>query len=177
MIAIDIFCNEFDVGDDNKDRLHRTYAAASTLARRGKAPPGPLVYLDAALSVLDLIGACARRRQAQEITAQLVIEGERLEQLIAELFQQQEALRVQARAHQRQQLQALRHRIEREGHEFQITQAHFTSLARQVKRVGEAIARLRRDAPPQDKHLLELEETYYRLFDHQLAVAGHLLGG
>lgn len=178
MIAVDIFAEVFDLDDQDRERAGRAAGAAKALYRAagGKAVPGPAVFIDAALSVLDAIGAYARNRQAKEITQQLEIEGETLSRLLIQLHERREIDRIVDQARLRQQLVATRDRLERERRSFEMREVEFFQLANQVKKLGSRISEQRLQAPPNCAPLLKLEDVYYRLFDLVLASAADHLG-
>ena len=176
MIAVDIFADLYDWDDKQRARTQRvmnTGKAVFNVARGGAA--GPLIFVEAALAVVDAAGAYARYRQAKEVTRQLEIESEALLHALAELDKQ---LAIRAKVDEmalEAQASALRMRLQQQQREIEISAATFASIARQVKALGEAIARLRMSAPPGCRSLLRLESTYYDLVDVQLRTAMALI--
>jgi hypothetical protein len=65
-------------------------------------------------------------------------------------------------------LSHLRDRLVAQELEIRITEEKFGSLSRQIKKLGQAIAQLRSNAPPNCINLLQLEQAYYHLVDVQL---------
>lgn len=174
MIAVDVFADLYEWDDQDRARGHRATGAAKVLytVARGRATAmGPAIFVDAALSVLDAIGAYARYRQAQEITRQLEIEGDMLRQLLAELHKQ---LRIELHVADRQsegRLEALRLRLQQQTLVIEISEAQFSGLSRQVKKLGQVIANQRMNVPPNCVALLRLEKAYYQWVDLQLQTA------
>lgn len=179
MISVDIFADAIGLDDTDRGRVDRAIGAASTLARlaRGKAVSGPLVFIDAAISVLDAVEAYAKNRQAKEATRQLEIEVDMLEQMLVELLKRQEYQRTVERARQGQKLMALRNAIDEELHRLSMSDDEFFRLASQTKKIGALVSVQRLSAPPNSVFLLKLEDAYYRLFDGVLASAANRLGG
>jgi len=171
MIVVDIFADLFDWGERDRVRAQRIARAATTVytvARRGAAAASPVAFVEAALSVLDAVNAYAGYRQAKEVTRQLEIEGETLSKLLHELHEQ---LKINARVDDvrfAQEANALRARLKRHAIEFEMTVESFESISKQVKKLGQAIVDLRRNAPPNCTHLLHLERAYYGLVDLNL---------
>jgi len=171
MIVVDIFADLYDWDERDRERAHRAARAAKTIytvARRGAVAASPVVFVDAALSVLDAVNAYAGYRQAKEVTRQLEIEGEMLRKLLHELYEQ---LKINARVDDEkfaQEANALRARLKRHAIELEMTIETFDSLSKQVKKLGQAIVDLRRNAPPNCTHLLRLEQAYYGLVDLHL---------
>lgn len=175
MIAVDIFADLYGWDDQNRARSHRALGAAKVLygvARRRAAPvAGPAIFVDAALSVLDAIGAYARYRQAQEITNQLEIEGNMFRQMLAELHKQ---LQIELRVVDFQfgaELEALRMRLKQQKLAIEFDEEKFNALCQQVKKLGRVISSQRMNAPPNCAALLHLENAYYQLVDLQLQTA------
>lgn len=175
MIAVDVFADLYGWDDRDRARGHRAAGAAKvlyTVARGGAAAvAGPAIFVDAALSVLDAIGAYARYRQAQEITLQLEVEGNMLRQMLGELHKQ---LRIELQVADLQseaKLEALRLRLKEQELAIKISEAQFGGLSRQVKKLGHVIANQRMIAPPNCTTLARLENAYYRLVDLQLQTA------
>jgi hypothetical protein len=171
MIVVDIFADLYDWEEQDRERVLRTARAAKTIytvARRGAAAAPPLAFVDAALSVLDAVNAYAGYRRAKEVTRQLEIEGEMLRKLLNELHEQ---LKINARIEDErfaQEANALRARLKRQAIEFEMTMETFNSLSKQVKKLGQTIVDLRRNAPPNCTHLLRLEQAYFGLVDLHL---------
>lgn len=174
MIAVDVFADLYEWDDQGRARGHRATGAAKVLytVARGRAKAmSPAIFVDAALSVLDAIGAYARYRQAKEITRQLEVEGDMLRQLLAELHKQ---LRIELHVADRQsegRLEALRLRLQQQALAIEISKAQFSSLSRQVKKLGQVVATQRLNAPPNCAAILRLEKAYYQLVDFQLQSA------
>ena len=178
MITVDLLADALGnaMGWDERDqtRAQRSLSAANTL-RKLKAAPGPGLYLDAALSVLDLIRAYADYLQASEITHQLTVEGEALMRLIQEQQSQQEIDR-QVQSHKaavRQNHTKLQ--LEVRVAENQLTQEKLLVFSRQAKKLGQLIVRQRESAPPRCSQLAALEDAYYRFMDINLQLAMNLL--
>jgi polyhydroxyalkanoate synthesis regulator phasin len=178
MIAVDIFADLYEWDDKQRERGHRAAGAAKTLytlARVGRSGASPLIFVEAALAVLDAVGAYASYRQAKEITHQLEIEADMLRDLLMELH---ERLRIGAKVANEKyeaKLSNLRARLEQQELDIQIDEERLDSLSRQVKKLGNAIARLRLDSPPNCGTLLRLESAYYNLVDAQLKTAMDLV--
>jgi hypothetical protein len=178
MIAVDIFSDLYEWDDKQRERGHRAAGAARTLyslARAGRAGASPLIFIEAALAVLDSVGAYANYRQAKEFTRQLEIEADMLRDLLVELH---ERLRIGAKVADERfeaKLSSLRARLKRQELDIQIGAEQFDSLSRQVKKLGESVARLRLDSPPNCGTLLHLESAYYNLVDAQLKTAMDLV--
>ncbi len=175
MIAVDVFADLYEWDDRDRARGHRAAGAAKalyTIARgRGAAVAGPVIFVDAALSVLDAIGAYARYRQAKEITRQLEVEGDMLRQLLAELHKQ---LRIELQVLDRlseARVEALHQRLQQQALAIEFSEAQFSGLSRQVKKLGQVIANQRMNAPPNCTMLARLENAYFRLVDLQLQTA------
>lgn len=173
MIAVDIFADLYGWDDRDRARGHRATDAAKVLytVARGGAAAGPAIFVDAALSVLDAIGAYARYRQAQEITRQLEVEGSMLRQMLGELHKQ---LRIELRVAELQseaKLEDLRLRLQQQKLTIEIGEEQFNGMSRQVKKLGQVIANQRMTAPPSCMALLRLENAYYQLVDLQLQTA------
>lgn len=175
MIAVDVFADLYGWDDQDRARGHRAAGAAKVLymVARGRAAAvaGPAIFVDAALSVLDAIGAYARYRQAQEITRQLEVEGNMLRQMLGELHKQ---LRIELQVADLQseaKLEALRLRLQQQKLAIEIGEKQFNDLSRQVKKLGQVIANQRMNAPPNCVALLRLENAYYQLVDLQLQTA------
>lgn len=177
MIAVDLFGSLFDLDEQDRDRLERGIGTASRLVRlaRGKAVPGPLVFIDAGLSLLDALGAYARYRQTQEITRQLEIEGDRLEQLFLQLGHQRAALRDVDAARHAKRLADLREEVSLGKLQLDLQHADLVELSLHIKMLGGLISQQRLQAPPHCVPLLKLEREYYRLFDSLLFNANDLL--
>lgn len=174
MIAVDIFGDFFDWDDKQRERVERGYGPSKflfMLSRRGAATASPLIFVEAALATLDAVDAYARYRQTKEITAQLEVEADMLRILLAELHKQ---LRMEGNVAEQQfgqKLQALRHRLQQQALDIELSEECFNSFARQIKQMGLAIAAQRRNAAPNCLPLLRLEAAYYQLVDVQLQTA------
>lgn len=173
MIAVDIFANAMGWDERDQARAQRSFSAVKALRtmRHAKAAPGPALYLDAALAVLDLIRAYADYRQAKEVTLQLTVEGEALKRLIQELHRQQgSACQLLAREATARQEHTRRQLAERTA-DVRLTEEQLLAFSRQAKTLGEAIARQRDSAPPRCPRLAALEEAYYQFMDLHLQLA------
>jgi len=173
MIAVDLFADLYGWDDQDRARGHRAAGAAKVLytVARGGAVAGPAIFVDAALSVLDAIGAYARYRQAREITRQLEVEGDMLRQMLAELHKQ---LRIELDVADRvsdARLAALRQRLQQQSLAIELSEAQFSGLSRQLKKLGQIIASQRMTAPPNCPTLARLENAYYLTVDLQLQTA------
>jgi hypothetical protein len=172
MIAVDIFADLYELDDRQRARAHRVADTSRTLfaMARGTAP-GPLIFIDAALAVADAIGAYCRNRQAKEITRQLEIEGDTLLRLLAELDRKLALKAAIADLEFESKMNGLRARLQQQALEVAMNEKIFAGLSGQVRQLGQAIATLRRDAPPTCGNLLQLESVYYQLVDVQLQTA------
>jgi hypothetical protein len=172
MIAVDIFADLYEWDDRQRARAHRVADTSKTLfaMARGKAA-GPLIFIDAALAVADAIGAYCRNRQAKEVTRQLEIEGDKLLRLLAELDVKLAFRAAIADLEFESKLNGLRMRLQQQVLEVAMSEKIFAGLSGQVRQLGQAIAALRREAPPMCGHLLQLESVYYQLVDVQLQTA------
>jgi len=174
MIAVDLFADLYGWDDQDRARGHRAAGAAKVLytaARGGAVAAGPAIFVDAALSVLDAIGAYARYRQAREITRQLEVEGDMLRQMLAELHKQ---LRIELDVADRvsdARLAALRQRLQQQSLAIEFSETQFSGLSRQLKKLGQVIASQRMTAPPNCPTLARLENAYYLTVDLQLQMA------
>lgn len=173
MIAVDLFADLYGWDDQDRARGHRVAGAAKVLyaVARGGAVAGPAIFIDAALSVLDAIDAYARYRQASEITRQLEVEGDMLRQKLAELHKQ---LRIELDVADRKsdaRLAALRLRLQQQSLAIEFSEAQFSGLSRQLKKLGQVIASQRMTAPPNCPTLARLENAYYLAVDLQLQTA------
>lgn len=173
MIAVDIFGDLFDWDDKQRERTERIYGASKCLftLSRGGAAVSPLIFVEAALATLDAVNAYALNRQAKEITAQLEAEADLLRNLLAELHKQLQMEGNVAEQQFGQKLQALRHRLLRQALEIELSEECFNSFARQIKKLGQAIAAQRNHVAPNCLPLLRLEAAYYQLVDVQLQTA------
>ncbi|MBI3145236.1 MAG: hypothetical protein HYZ18_08255 [Pseudogulbenkiania sp.] len=173
MIAVDLFADFVDWNDKQRERGHRFAGASRTLfmLARGARTASPLVFVDAALATLDAVGAYARYRQAKEITAQLEAEADMLRRLLVEINEQ---LRIEAHVAELkfgQKMKELRHRMQQQALEIELSEECFNSLSRQIKQLGVAIAEQRLSSVPNCLPLLCLEAAYYELVDLQLQTA------
>lgn len=175
MIAVRLFAETFDWSEQTIDRVQRVVEVAGRGVARKAV--GPVVVLDAVISVLDAIGSYSRLRQAQEITRQLQAEGEMLRRLLEELLLQREMKRRVAHAGVQASLQEMRQRLAQQAQALQLDADEFGALSRQVKKLGELISAQRLGAPPHCQHLLKLEHSYYRLVDMQLRTLMESVGG
>ncbi|GKT17147.1 hypothetical protein AVHY2522_14225 [Acidovorax sp. SUPP2522] len=174
MIAVDVFADLYGWDDRDRARGHRVADASKALykmARGGATAAGPVIFVEAALAVLDAIGAYARYRQAQEVTLQLEVECNTLRQMLAELHKQLRIELLVADQQSESRLKALHRRLQQQELTIEISEAQFIALCRQVKALGQVVAKQRLNAPPNCVTLLQLEKTYYHLVDSQLQAA------
>lgn len=178
MIAVDIFADLFEWDDKQRERAYRSATAAKTLymcARKGGAAASPVIFIEAAISVLDAINSYAGYRQAKEVTQQLELEGDALRKLLAELETQLNTTARVADLAAYTKLSRLRDHLALQDARLEIDHETFKSLSSQAKRLGQAIAALRQNSPRNCTHLLELERAYYKLVDAQLKTAMELV--
>lgn len=175
MIAVDLFADLYSWGDQDRERGRRAAGAARTIHAtvRGAsgAAAGPTVFIDAALAVLDALGAYARFRQAREVTRQLEIEGDTLRQLLGQLDKQLKIDLEVADHESGAKLESLRLRLRQHQQAIKIDASQFAALSRQVKTLGQLIASQRTTLPPNCTTMASLEKTYYQLVDAQLQMA------
>lgn len=167
MISVDLFVDLSGWSERDQARGRRMADAARGV-RGATTMTGSSLFVDAALSVLDAIGSYARYRQAQEITHQLEIEGNRLRQMLAELHQQLGLELAAAKQRGETDLERLRLRLCEQRLAIDIDAEQFGHLSRQIKRMGQLVAQQRRSAPPRCTTLAELENTYYQMVDRQI---------
>lgn len=178
MIAVNVFADLYGWDDRDRERAHRVCDASRTIykvARGGAAAAGPVIFVDAALSVLDAIGAYARYRQAHEVTHQLEVEGNMLRKMLAELHKQLRIELLVADQQSEGRLEALHRRLQQQELTIVISEFQFIALCGQVKALGQVVTEQRLNAPPNCVTLLQLEKTYYHLVDSQLQAAMNIV--
>lgn len=171
MRVVDLFADLYAWEDKERERAHRMARAGKhicTAARHGASAVSPAVVIDAALAVLDALDAYVGYRKAKEVTRQLEIEGDMLNQLLEELYEQQAVNAHVIDDRCAQMVGSLRVRLSLIAAEIEISRGTFDSLVLQVKSIGGAIGALRVNSTPNCTYLLKLERAYYDLVDLQL---------
>ncbi len=174
MIAVDVFADLYGWDDGDRARAHRGAEATKALykmAKGGAKAAGPAIFVDAALSVLDAIGAYARYRQTQEITHQLDVEGNMLRQMLSELNKQLRIELLVADRKSEARIEELHRRLQQQELAIEISEDQFSGVSRQTKRLGQVISNQRLNSPPNCDVLLRLERNYYHMIDIQLQIA------
>jgi hypothetical protein len=175
MRTVRLFADTFDWSEHTTDRAKRAMESAAHGV--GRKAAGPVVVLDALISVLDAIGAYARLRQSREITCQLEAEGETLRRQLEELLQQHKLKCKAADARVQANLKEMRLLLAQQAQTLQFEADEFDALSRHIKKLGQLITAQRPDAPPNCQPLVKLEDAYYRLVDLQLHTLMESVGG
>lgn len=175
MRTVRLFADTFDWSERTTDRAERMMKGVAQGVERKVA--GPVVMLDALISVLDAIGAYARLRKSREITCQLEAAGEMLQRQLEELLQQHKLKCKAADARVQANLKEMRLLLTQHAQTLQIDAEEFDALSRQIKKLGQLITAQRPDAPPNCQLLVKLEDAYYRMVDLQLRTLMESVGG